>query len=145
MPTTILYNNFLKDVGNVGKYLTNTSVNLIFQVTQDFKDFSITSWYENFKSVTPKTVIIEVPVEVLKFFQHKQEQEDSDEDSDYEEPPLPEDLKTELINAFNVLGKAVFVKNNWHAPLVNNLINLLTVFSSKVACRMLICSAWDLC
>lgn len=105
--------------------------NLNFQVTQDFKDFSITSWYQNFKSVTPKTVIIELPVEVLKFFQYKQVQDDSDEDSDYEEPPIPKDLRTELINAFNVLGKAVFVKNNWHAPLVNNLFNLM-IFMIKL-------------
>lgn len=123
-------------------YTTNTLNNLNLQVTQDFKDFSITSWYQNFKCVTPKTVIIKLPMEVLKFFQYKQGQDDSDEDSDYEEPALPKDLKTELINAFNVLGKPVFIKNNWHAPLVHNLFNLATVYCpDKLGCRMLICSA----
>ncbi|KAH1030049.1 hypothetical protein HUJ05_003185 [Dendroctonus ponderosae] len=85
---------------------------------QDHKDFSICSWYGPFEHITPKTVILELSEAVLKCFLFEEPSEDdSSEDSDGEETPLPGEFKEKLKNAFNTLGKTVFVKNNWHAPI----------------------------
>ncbi|KAH1023611.1 hypothetical protein HUJ04_012779 [Dendroctonus ponderosae] len=90
----------------------------IHQEIQDHKDFSICSWYGPFEHITPKTVILELSEAVLKCFLFEEPSEDdSSEDSDGEETPLPGEFKEKLKNAFNTLGKTVFVKNNWHAPI----------------------------
>ncbi|XP_066247537.1 translation initiation factor eIF2 assembly protein-like [Euwallacea similis] len=96
-------------------------------VTQDLKDFSITSWYKTFENVTIKTIILEVPVEVVKWFQFQElsepDEECSAEEIEADSPEIEEDsslsldFKDKLKNVFNVLGQTLFIKNNWHAPL----------------------------
>lgn len=86
--------------------------------TQDFKDFSINFWFTKFEHLIPKTVIVDLPEEVFKKFQFQEASETSDDEEVIdEETPLPQDFKDKLKNAFNTLGKTVFVKNNWHAPM----------------------------
>ncbi|KAF7271564.1 hypothetical protein GWI33_015592 [Rhynchophorus ferrugineus] len=86
--------------------------------TQDWKDFSITSWYDKFKHITMETVILELPEVVLdKLIYHPaSNQSDGEEEEWDEETPLPEDFKEDFKNALNTLGKTVFIKNNWHSP-----------------------------
>lgn len=92
------------------------------QEATDFKDFSITSWYEDFEHVTLKSIILELSDEALKWCQHQEVPDDSEEeDSVEEETCLPQEFKDKLKNAFNTLGKIVFVKNNWHAPVVGKV------------------------
>lgn len=97
------------------------------QEIQEHKEFSIHSWYGTFEHITPKTVILELSETVLKWFLFEEpSEEDSGEDSDGEETPLPDEFKEKLKNAFNTLGKTVFVKNNWHAPIVR-IIDIKTM------------------
>ncbi|XP_018571009.1 cell division cycle protein 123 homolog [Anoplophora glabripennis] len=75
---------------------------------KDFIDFSITSWYENFKHVSLKTIIIELPDHFVKQVTCSENEVNCAEDyASFEE---------KLKNAINTLDKSVFVKNNWHAP-----------------------------
>ncbi|XP_050314821.1 cell division cycle protein 123 homolog [Anthonomus grandis grandis] len=82
--------------------------------TQDFKDFSIDNWYKEFKDVTIKTVILELSRDVLNCFSCTETLEDENLESN--EAPFPQEFKDQVKNAFNTLGRIIFVKNNWHAP-----------------------------
>lgn len=86
--------------------------------TQDWKDFSIDSWYEKFQHIAIKTLILEIPADILSKFQYEEASEISDDEETLdEEVVLPNEFKEKLKNALNCLGKTVFVKNNWHAPM----------------------------
>ncbi|KAL1493078.1 hypothetical protein ABEB36_011211 [Hypothenemus hampei] len=85
--------------------------------TVDLKDFSIKSWYENFKNITLQTIILQLSDDIVKNFEFQELSEESDDESLTEETPFPQDFLDEVQNAFNTLGRTVFVKNNWHAPL----------------------------
>ncbi|CAH1129930.1 unnamed protein product [Ceutorhynchus assimilis] len=86
--------------------------------TQDSKDFSILSWYEKFEPIAMKTIILELSDDILKCFQYQNVSEESDnEDTERIETPLPQAFQDSLKSAFNTLGKPVFIKNNWHAPI----------------------------
>nr|CAI5853218.1 unnamed protein product [Callosobruchus analis] len=77
-------------------------------VTQDFRDFSITTWYEQFKHICPESLLIEIPRQVIEKFQ--------DDEEEVNAKNCPEQFKEELLNALNSLNKSAFIKNNWHAP-----------------------------
>ncbi|CAH0562504.1 unnamed protein product [Brassicogethes aeneus] len=85
--------------------------------TQDYIDFSITSWLDKFKSVTLKTVIIDIPIDVwIKV---------SDGDKIHEiTESLPLELKNQIKNVIKTFNNKAFVKNNWHAPTDAKLFSL---------------------
>ncbi|KAL3290295.1 hypothetical protein HHI36_023639 [Cryptolaemus montrouzieri] len=78
---------------------------------QDWKDFSITSWYKTFSKDTIESLIIEIPDELLAAILNinnelkSEEEECSDK---YMEP---------FKNALNELNRLAFVRNNWRSPL----------------------------
>ncbi|KAJ8932239.1 hypothetical protein NQ314_014814 [Rhamnusium bicolor] len=75
---------------------------------QDFRDFSISNWYEKFKDISLKTLIIELPENLTQKLLSN-ECEVTIEDCSAE-------FLDKLKNALNTLDKNAFVKNNWHAP-----------------------------
>lgn len=78
--------------------------------TKDLIDFSITSWYDKFKQVSLRTIVIELPDYFIKKVICDENEVKCEEggDTNFEE---------KLKNAINALDKSVFVKNNWHAPI----------------------------
>ncbi|CAH1109391.1 unnamed protein product [Psylliodes chrysocephalus] len=108
---------------------------------QDFRDFSIKNWYDNFKNVTLQTIILELPDQLLKRIQSDQIEDSDDENETNDEVPL--EFIQEFKNALNTLGNNAFVKNNWHAPVdarmfsfghllkVVTLEDVITYFSSS--------------
>ncbi|XP_060515897.1 cell division cycle protein 123 homolog [Cylas formicarius] len=81
---------------------------------QDFRDFSITSWYQKFKPLTITTIILELPDEFSNKLRCFERGDDSEEEGDEEN--CPPAFIDELKNALNILNNSVFIKNNWHAP-----------------------------
>ncbi|CAH1173542.1 unnamed protein product [Phaedon cochleariae] len=116
----------------------------------DFRDFSISNWYDKFKHISMETIMIELPDELLKRIQADIIlADDSEEES---EPELqnqdsPEPLSAEFVqtfkNAMNRLNNSAFVKNNWHAPIdakmfsfgnnlkVSNIEDVILYFTSS--------------
>ncbi|CAG9857373.1 unnamed protein product [Phyllotreta striolata] len=102
---------------------------------QDFIDFSITNWYEKFANVTMRTIIIELPEQLLRKIQ-------SEEIDDTQEE-IPVEFADKFKNALNALSNRAFVRNNWHAPVdarmfsfgnsleVATLDDVVTYFSSS--------------
>ncbi|KAJ8960537.1 hypothetical protein NQ318_013825 [Aromia moschata] len=76
--------------------------------TQDFRDFSISSWYDLFKHVSLRTFIIELPENLIEKL--------STGESDIDVEDFPTDFRDNLKNALNALNRNAFVKDNWHAP-----------------------------
>jgi len=75
------------------------------------KDFSITSWYNDFKEVCIPTVIIEMTTELLSNLR-------SDE-LDCEIVNICQEHYVKRIkDALQHFNNEAFVKNNWHAPVV---------------------------
>ncbi|XP_023030294.2 translation initiation factor eIF2 assembly protein [Leptinotarsa decemlineata] len=89
---------------------------------QDYQDFSIKNWYETFKHVSLKTIIVDLPDQLLKKIQCNEISDHSEDETENSEgeADIEKDLSgflEQFNNALNTLNKAVFVKNNWHAPL----------------------------
>ncbi|XP_056639392.1 cell division cycle protein 123 homolog [Diorhabda sublineata] len=110
---------------------------------QDLRDFSITNWYGTFKDITVKTIIVDLPEQLLKTIQ-KEDIQDSDEDNEIvDDEELPVEFLQDFKNALNVFDNNAFVKNNWHAPVdarmfsfgnylkVINLDDVITYFTSS--------------
>lgn len=89
----------------------------MFEIS-DFRDFSISNWYNKFEDITLKTILIEIPEEVIEKFRR---------DEDVEEIIKEECCKgfVETIkNALNTLNRNAFVKNDWHAPVDSKMFSL---------------------
>lgn len=69
------------------------------------------SWYDQFKSITLKTIIINLAPELLEKFR-KEDFESEIEDI------CNVDYVNQIKNAIQSLNNDAFVKNNWHAPTV---------------------------
>ncbi|XP_072380243.1 translation initiation factor eIF2 assembly protein-like [Diabrotica undecimpunctata] len=111
---------------------------------QDLRDFSIQNWYDKLKDVTIKTIILELPEQLLKKIQNEEIQDSEDENvSNETEEELPEKFIQDFKNAINTFENNAFVRNNWHAPVdarvfsfgnalkVLNLDDVITYFMSS--------------
>lgn len=104
--------------------------------TQHLKDFSIATWYEQFKDITLKAIIIELAPELLCKFR-------SDDYETEAEEICSTDYINQLNDALKTLNNDAFVKNNWHAPIdarfmsfgntlkVTNISELILYFTSS--------------
>lgn len=77
---------------------------------QDFKDFSIHSWYEKFQNICLQTILVKVPDDFVSNIE-------TNDDNKLNDLEKYKDIVLEIKNALNELNRNVFVKNNWHAPI----------------------------
>ncbi|XP_044765140.1 cell division cycle protein 123 homolog [Coccinella septempunctata] len=77
---------------------------------QDWKDFSISSWYHLFSEDTIKSIIIEIQKDLLNKLLNSNNGEESEEVECSSECLVP------IQNGLNELNKSAFVRNNWRSP-----------------------------
>lgn len=79
--------------------------------SDDLNDFSITNWYDTFKAITIKTVLVPIPSSVIEMFNA----EEVDWNIEERCPPEFKNVLKDILRTFRAPG--AFIKSNWHAPM----------------------------
>lgn len=82
------------------------------------QQLSISEWYPLFSDVSIKTIILEMDTNLMKRLQ----EDGCDTDA---ETICSQEYIRQLKNAIALFNNEAFVKNNWHAPVVNTLIGII--------------------
>ncbi|GLV43290.1 hypothetical protein CBL_14032 [Carabus blaptoides fortunei] len=104
----------------------------------DLKLFSISNWYDLFHAHIPKTIIINIPLDVLELLK-----DDDTDITSVEDNASVINFSSDLNRGIVAVGGTAFLKNNWHAPQdasMFSLGHLLKVTNPKEALLFLCCS-----